>query len=60
MLAEGYGNPFLHHVTWGIVPPERGDEDDFDYASRVVPFMVDVRERIGRADQLLREQLESW
>ena len=23
MLSQGYGNPFIHHLTWGIVPPDR-------------------------------------
>ncbi len=49
MLAQGYGNPFIHHLTWGIVPPERTTADDFEYASRVVPFMVDKRHIIGNA-----------
>lgn len=48
MLSHGYGNPFLHHVTWGIIPPQRRDgEDDFDYASRLIPFMVQTRNRMA-------------
>jgi len=47
MLSQGYGNPFLHHVTWGIVPPERRGDDDFAYAARVVPFMVETRSRMA-------------
>ena len=47
MLSHGYGNPFLHHVTWGIVPPDRGDDDDFKYAARVIPFMVETRNRMA-------------
>ena len=47
MLGQGYGNPFIHHLTWGIVPPQRATDDDFEYASRVVPFMVEKREVIG-------------
>ncbi len=48
MLAQGYGNPFLHHITWGIVPPDREpDEDELTYAGRVVTFMVKVRQTIG-------------
>ena len=46
MLGHGYGNPFIHHLTWGIVPPDRHDEDDLSYASRVVPFMIEVRQKI--------------
>lgn len=44
MSAQGNGNPFLHHVTWGIAPPGRDGDEDFDYASRLVPFMVRTRE----------------
>ncbi len=49
MLAQGYGNPFLHHMTWGIVPPERGDTDEFGYAGEVIRFIIDVRKSIGQA-----------
>ena len=49
MLRQGYGNPFIHHLTWGLVPPERTTTDDFEYASHVVPFMVERREVIGDA-----------
>ena len=47
MLSQGYGNPFIHHLTWGLVPPRRTGEDNFVYASRVVPFMVETRKLIG-------------
>lgn len=47
MLGQGYGNPFVHHLTWGLVGPERTSNDDFEYASRVVPFMVERRRLIG-------------
>ena len=49
MLGQGYGNPFIHHLTWGLVPPERTLTDDFEYASRVVPFMVERHKVIGDA-----------
>lgn len=49
MLGQGYGNPFIHHLTWGLVPPERTSADDFEYASIVVPFMVQKRQIIGDA-----------
>lgn len=49
MLGQGYGNPFIHHLTWGLVPLERTTTDDFEYASQVVPFMVKKREVIGNA-----------
>ena len=49
MLSQGYGNPFIHHLTWGIVPPERTSNDEFEYASQVVPFMVKTRAVITEA-----------
>ncbi len=49
MLSQGYGNPFIHHMTWGIVPPERGEADDYDYTAGVIPFMVETRKKIGEA-----------
>lgn len=49
MLVQGYGNPFLHHVTWGIEPPARDGNDDFDYAAAVVPYMVETRRTIAEA-----------
>ncbi|MFB3041896.1 MAG: hypothetical protein ACE1ZS_08920, partial [Candidatus Poribacteria bacterium] len=49
MLSQGYGNPFIHHLTWGVNPPKRNDDDDFEYASHVVPFMVETREIIAEA-----------
>jgi hypothetical protein len=47
MLSQGYGNPFIHHLTWGIVPPERNGDSDFYYTSQVVPFMVKIRVAIA-------------
>lgn len=44
---QGYGNPFLHHLTWGISAPARNGEDDFAYAGKVVPFMVKTRKKIA-------------
>jgi len=50
MLDQGYGNPFIHHLTWGIVPPPRPeDTDELAYAGTVVEYMVDMRTRIGAA-----------
>lgn len=46
MMNQNYGNPFIHHLTLGIVPPERIEESDFDYANQVIPFMVGVRKKI--------------
>ena len=53
MLGHGYGNPFIHHLTWGIVPPERNGEDDLSYAGQVIPFMVKVRQKMH---QVIGEQ----
>tara|TARA_B100000029_G_scaffold485398_1_gene538674 strand:+ start:118 stop:945 length:828 start_codon:yes stop_codon:yes gene_type:complete len=47
MLSQGYGNPFLHHLTLGIVAPPRGCADEFEYAGQVVRFMADARGRMA-------------
>ena len=49
MLSQGYGNPFIHHLTWGIVPPDHAGVSDFDYAGIVVRFMVGTRTVIADA-----------
>ena len=49
MLRQGYGNPFIHHLTWGIVPPPRELLDDFQYSERLISFMVHVRGRVETA-----------
>jgi hypothetical protein len=46
MLSQGYGNPFIHHLTWGLVPPPR-DSDDYCHAEGMVRAMVEYRQRIG-------------
>lgn len=48
MLSQGYGNPFIHHLTWGIVAPPR-EMDDVAYAGRLTRLMVDARSRIKAA-----------
>ncbi|MDA0747443.1 MAG: hypothetical protein O2954_13060 [bacterium] len=53
MLAQGYGNPFIHHMTWGIAPPERGSKSDFEYAGSIIPYMIQTRVTIG---QTLKEK----
>lgn len=40
MLKEGHGNPFVHHITWGIEPPGRDGLSDFDYTSQLVSYLV--------------------
>ena len=49
MLSQGYGNPFIHHLTFGIQPLSRNGDDDVNYAARVIPYMVDVRKTIARS-----------
>jgi hypothetical protein len=49
MLSQGYGNPFIHHLTWGIVAPSRQGVDDLAYADRLIRFMVETRIRIQEA-----------
>lgn len=46
MLSQGYGNPFVHHLTWGLEPPPRTGDDTAD-AERMVRAMVRLREQIG-------------
>ena len=46
MLSQGYGNPFVHHLTWGLVPPPRTG-DDYADAEAMVRAMADDRRRIG-------------
>jgi len=48
MLGQGYGNPFIHHLTWGIVAPPR-EMDDVAYAGRLIRLMTDARSRIKSA-----------
>jgi hypothetical protein len=49
-MAQGQGNPFIHHTTMGIVPLDRGaSESDLSYALRLVAYMVGVRTRVEQA-----------
>ncbi|MBI4473634.1 MAG: hypothetical protein HY646_13280 [Acidobacteria bacterium] len=49
MLNQGYGNPFVHHLTWGIVAPDRRGRDDLQYSLDLIAFMIDARDRIQAA-----------
>ena len=49
MLSQGYGNPFIHHLTLGIVPPDRASADDTAYAEQLVRFMIRARTSIRAA-----------
>lgn len=47
MLRQGQGNPFIHHITWGIEPPPSdGREAPLDRAGRIISFMAQIRTRI--------------
>ena len=49
MLSQGYGNPFIHHLTWGIEPPTIQNDNPFDLVQTAVKHMVAVRQTIGNA-----------
>ncbi len=42
------GGPVLHHVALPVSNPARAGETDEDYALRVIPEFLRVRERVGR------------
>ena len=48
ILSMGYGNPFLHHLTFGIVPPLRNGATDLEYSHTLVDYMTQVRQAIAR------------
>lgn len=47
MLSQGYGNPFIHHLTWGIEPPPVQTDDIIELAQTTIEYMVDARQKIG-------------
>lgn len=49
MLSQGYGNPFIHHLTWGVEPPARRGGTDAALAGVLIPFMAGVRRTIAEA-----------
>jgi hypothetical protein len=49
MLRHGYGNPFIHHLTWGISPPEGAETSSLAGVVAAVRYMVCARDRIGAA-----------
>ena len=49
MLSQGYGNPFIHHLTWGIVPPHRTSPDETEYANSLIRFMAEARAAIQQS-----------
>lgn len=46
MLSQGYGNPFIHHLTFGLVPPPLTG-DPYSDAERLVRAMYRHRLHIG-------------
>jgi hypothetical protein len=46
MMEQGYGNPFIHHITWGIA---LADDPSPDLPGSLISRMVHIRERIGEA-----------
>lgn len=46
MLRQGYGNPFLHHLTFGLEPPPRAG-DDLAYAGTLVRAIAGCRKRVA-------------
>jgi hypothetical protein len=52
IVEQGYGNPFIHHITWGLEPPVRPASDDFELAAALVSAMVRARQR---AEAVLKE-----
>jgi hypothetical protein len=46
MLSQGYGNPFVHHLTFGLEPPPLSGDELAD-ARALVRAMVEHRSRIA-------------
>ncbi|MGA1198907.1 MAG: hypothetical protein ACO36I_20640, partial [Candidatus Latescibacterota bacterium] len=49
MLSQGYGNPFIHHLTWGITPPKDTANHEFEQTQKAIHYMIDIREKNGKA-----------
>lgn len=47
MLAQGYGNPFIHHITWSIDLPHPVPAGAIPLAEALVSRMAAVRTQIG-------------
>jgi hypothetical protein len=45
MIEQGYGNPFIHHITWGIPLPSSVSAED--PAGSLISRMVEIRETIS-------------
>jgi hypothetical protein len=46
MLEQGYGNPFIHHITLGIEAPELSATGEMAIAERLIERMAAVYRRI--------------
>jgi hypothetical protein len=46
MLEQGYGNPFIHHITFGIEAPELAESSGLAIAEQLIKRMVEVHRRI--------------
>ncbi len=46
MMDQGYGNPFIHHITWGIKPPAEEPENEIDFAGSLISRMAEIRQEI--------------
>ncbi len=48
MMEQGYGNPFIHHITWGIEPPAQLGTLGLELAEALVSTMVQVRRKVEK------------
>ena len=46
MMDQGYGNPFIHHITWGIRPPAPAARDEVAFAGSLISRMAKIRQQI--------------
>ncbi|HYI94877.1 MAG TPA: hypothetical protein VEX68_15135 [Bryobacteraceae bacterium] len=46
MFEQGYGNPFIHHITFGIAPSESDEPGGIGVAERMIRQMSAVYHRI--------------
>ena len=56
MLEQGYGNPFIHHITFGIAVPELDQSSGIDVAERLIRRMAAVYRRIPVFSGRVRER----
>ncbi|MSO23590.1 MAG: hypothetical protein EXQ58_10140 [Acidobacteria bacterium] len=47
MIGQGYGNPFIHHITWSIDLPSPLPDSEIELAGALVSRMAAVRGQIG-------------